>query len=190
MLPELDGRAVIRAVRRDDEAGATPILILSRPRLDARSDRRPRGRRRRLPAEAVLAGRARPAREVDPAPDGRAPADAAGTDRRHAAPTGPDHRHADLVIDLDRYEVTRDGEPIPLTRVEFRLLQTLARGRRPRPHPRPAARRGLRPATRPRSSTGPIDVHIGRLRDKLGDDADAPRYVATVRGVGYRAARA
>ena len=29
MLPELDGRAVIRAVRRDDEAGATPILIIS-----------------------------------------------------------------------------------------------------------------------------------------------------------------
>ena len=29
MLPELDGRAVIRAVRRDDEAGATPIIILS-----------------------------------------------------------------------------------------------------------------------------------------------------------------
>ena len=33
-----------------------------------------------------------------------------------------------------------------------------------------------------------VDVHIGRLRDKLGDDADDPRYVATVRGVGYRAA--
>ena len=33
-----------------------------------------------------------------------------------------------------------------------------------------------------------IDVHVGRLRDKLGDDAEQPRYVATVRGVGYRAA--
>ena len=32
-----------------------------------------------------------------------------------------------------------------------------------------------------------IDVHIGRLRDKLSDDADRPRYIATVRGVGYRA---
>ena len=32
-----------------------------------------------------------------------------------------------------------------------------------------------------------VDVHIGRLRDKLGDDAEQPRYVATVRGVGYRA---
>jgi DNA-binding response OmpR family regulator len=33
-----------------------------------------------------------------------------------------------------------------------------------------------------------IDVHIGRLREKLDDDPDRPRYVATVRGVGYRAA--
>jgi DNA-binding response OmpR family regulator len=33
-----------------------------------------------------------------------------------------------------------------------------------------------------------VDVHIGRLRDKLGDDAEHPRYVATVRGAGYRAA--
>jgi two-component system alkaline phosphatase synthesis response regulator PhoP len=33
-----------------------------------------------------------------------------------------------------------------------------------------------------------IDVHIGRLREKLGDDAGAPRYIATIRGVGYRAA--
>ena len=34
-----------------------------------------------------------------------------------------------------------------------------------------------------------VDVHVGRLRDKLGDDAERPRYVATVRGVGYRTAR-
>ncbi len=33
-----------------------------------------------------------------------------------------------------------------------------------------------------------VDVHIGRLRDKLGDNAEQPRYVATVRGAGYRAA--
>jgi DNA-binding response OmpR family regulator len=33
-----------------------------------------------------------------------------------------------------------------------------------------------------------VDVHIRRLRDKLGDDPDDPRYVATVRGTGYRSA--
>jgi DNA-binding response OmpR family regulator len=31
-----------------------------------------------------------------------------------------------------------------------------------------------------------IDVHVGRLREKLGDPADRPRYIATVRGAGYR----
>ena len=69
MLPELDGRAVIRAVRRDDEAAAHADPRPVRAELHHRSHRRPRGRRRRLPAQAVLPGRARPAREVDPAPD-------------------------------------------------------------------------------------------------------------------------
>ena len=32
-----------------------------------------------------------------------------------------------------------------------------------------------------------IDVLVGRLRDRLGDAADAPRFIVTVRGVGYRA---
>jgi two-component system alkaline phosphatase synthesis response regulator PhoP len=32
-----------------------------------------------------------------------------------------------------------------------------------------------------------IDVYVRRLRERLGDVAEAPRYVATVRGVGYRA---
>jgi DNA-binding response OmpR family regulator len=31
-----------------------------------------------------------------------------------------------------------------------------------------------------------VDVHLGHVRRKLGDDADDPRYVVTVRGVGYR----
>ena len=32
-----------------------------------------------------------------------------------------------------------------------------------------------------------IDVHVGRLREKLGESLDKPRYIATVRGAGYRA---
>ena len=57
MLPELDGRAVIRAVRRDEQAGRDADPRPLGPRHDPRPDRRPRGRRRRLPAEAVLARR-------------------------------------------------------------------------------------------------------------------------------------
>jgi DNA-binding response OmpR family regulator len=38
-------------------------------------------------------------------------------------------------------------------------------------------------------STKTLDVHIGWLRRKLGDDSNNPRYIETVRGVGFRFAR-
>ena len=81
----------------------------------------------------------------------------------------------------------RGDELVPLTTVEFRLLLALVAA-----DGRVLTRDQLLDVV-----YGPddgevldrtIDVHIGRLRDKLGDDAAAPRYVATVRGVGYRAA--
>ena len=97
-------------------------------------------------------------------------------------------RHADLVLDPDRHEVRQAGRPIDLTRVEFRLLETILAA-----DGRVLSRDQLLDAVYGDDGAEildrTIDVHIGRLRDKLGDDADAPRYVATVRGVGYRAAR-
>ena len=111
---------------------------------------------------------------------GRAPA---ATD----ASSRPPLTLADLTIDLDRYEVTRAGRPIPLTRVEFRLLTSLIEA-----GGRVLTRDQLLDAVYGQDGADvldrTVDVHIGRLRDKLGDDADDPRYVATVRGVGYRAA--
>ena len=110
-----------------------------------------------------------------------APADA-------TTPTRPPLVHGDLALDRDRFEVTRDGEPVPLTRVEFRLLETILAA-----DGRVLTRDQLLDAVYGDDGAEildrTIDVHIGRLRDKLGDDPDRPRYVATVRGVGYRAAR-
>jgi len=179
MLPELDGRAVIRAVRRDDTAAATPILVLSArgttiDRIagfeDGADDYLPKPF---SPAELVL--RVKSILRRSPT----APTDAAA--RRPVV-------FGDLLIDADRVEVTRDGEPIALTRVEFRLLTTLidADGR-------VLTRDQLLDAVYGQDQAEvldrTVDVHIGRLRDKLGDDAERPRYVATVRGIGYRAAR-
>jgi DNA-binding response OmpR family regulator len=180
MLPELDGRAVIRAVRRDDEARTTPIIVLS-----ARGSTLDR-----------IAGLEDGADDYLPKPF--SPAELVlrikSVLRRSAAPATTDPgahsllAHGDLVVDLDRYEVTRGGETIPLTRVEFRLLQTIIEA-----DGRVLSRDQLLDAVYGRDQADildrTVDVHIGRLRDKLGDDADAPRYVATVRGVGYRAAR-
>jgi DNA-binding response OmpR family regulator len=178
MLPELDGRAVIRAVRRDDEAAATPILIISArgsttDRIagfeDGADDYLPKPF---SPAELVLRVKSI-LRRTAAAPD--------------AAPRVP-LELADLRIDLDRHEVTRDDRPIPLTRVEFLLLKTLIEA-----GGRVLSRDQLLDAVYGQDGDvldRTVDVHIGRLRDKLGDDADVPRYVTTVRGVGYRAARA
>ena len=77
--------------------------------------------------------------------------------------------------------------PIPLTNVEFRLLSSLVEA-----GGRVLSRDRLLDAVYGQDATEvldrTVDVHIGRLRDKLGDDAERPRYVATVRGVGYRVA--
>jgi DNA-binding response OmpR family regulator len=196
MLPELDGRAVIRAVRGDDEAGATPILIISArgstlDRItgleDGADDYLPKPF---SPAELVLRVKSILRRTGGGTP-ANAPA-AAATDRwaSHPSPRPAPRTlaHADLVMDLDRFEVLRGGTAIDLTRVEFRLLQTLLEA-----DGRVLTRDQLLDAVYGQDQSEvmdrTIDVHIGRLRDKLADDADAPRYVATVRGIGYRAAR-
>ncbi len=89
-----------------------------------------------------------------------------------------------LRIDLARREVHRDGQPVALTRKEFALLSMLAR--------QPG-----RIVTQPqllREVWGPThqdDAHylrvlVGKLRQKLGDEASAPKYIVTEPGVGLR----
>ena len=97
---------------------------------------------------------------------------------REAVSFGP------LTLDLAAREVHLDGAPVDLTRTEFDILAALA-GR-----PRGVFTRGQLIE----EVWGPgwvgdehlVDVHIGHLRRKLGDDPAEPRFVRTVRGVGYR----
>ena len=81
-------------------------------------------------------------------------------------------------------EVRLDGSPVELTRIEFDLLDTLSA------EPRVAFSRGqlLERVWGPGwfGDDHVVDVHIANLRRKLGDDPTAPRYLRTVRGVGYR----
>jgi two-component system alkaline phosphatase synthesis response regulator PhoP len=185
MLPELDGRAVIRAVRRDETGADTPILVLSArgttlDRIagleDGADDYLPKPF---SPAELVLRVKSILRRADQARPEGTSD-DAIPVARGRLT-------HADLVLDPERYEVTRGGTPVTLTRVEFRLLQVLLEA-----DGRVLTRDQLLDAVYGQEEAEvldrTIDVHVGRLRDKLGDDADEPRYVATVRGVGYRAA--
>lgn len=88
-----------------------------------------------------------------------------------------------LVIDPESRDVTVDGVAVDLTRTEFDLLAAMAS--------RPKAaltRRQLIDAVWGQDWFGDehvVDVHVGHVRTKLGDDANEPRFVRTVRGVGY-----
>ena len=89
-----------------------------------------------------------------------------------------------LRIDPLGRDVWLDRQPIDLTRTEFDLLAALSA------RPRMAfSRQQLIDAVWGATWVGDehlVDVHIGHLRRKLGDDANRPRFVRTVRGVGYR----
>lgn len=89
-----------------------------------------------------------------------------------------------LSIDPEARELWLDGELVDLTRIEFDILATLAA------RPRMAfSRRQLIDAVWGANWIGDehlVDVHVGHLRRKLGDEAVAGRFVHTVRGVGYR----
>ena len=104
--------------------------------------------------------------------------------RPRAVPVSPSVTTVgDLVVDEESRTVTVAGAPVELTRTEFDLLATMAA------RPRLAfSRRQLIDAVWGADWFGDehlVDVHVGHLRRKLGDDASEPRYVRTVRGVGY-----
>ncbi len=107
--------------------------------------------------------------------------------RRRAAPPARGEtilRAADLVVDRARREVTADGRRVELTTLEFAILEALARD--------PGVvltRQQLLDAAWGPDFVGDdhvLEVHVGNLRRKLGDEPASPRYVETVRGVGYR----
>jgi DNA-binding response OmpR family regulator len=93
-----------------------------------------------------------------------------------------------LEIDLARHRVAVDGHAVQLTTIEFNLLARLARD--------PGvvlSRQQLLDRVWGAAFVGDdhlLDVHIGKLRRKLGDDPASPRFVETVRGVGFRLAEA
>jgi two-component system, OmpR family, alkaline phosphatase synthesis response regulator PhoP len=89
-----------------------------------------------------------------------------------------------LVIDKRRHEVTLAGQPVDLTPLEFQILERLAS------EPgRAWSRNDLLDQVWSTDYEGyqrNVDPHINRLRQKIEADPKEPRYVLTVRGVGYK----
>ena len=175
-LPDGDGRDVCRALRR---RSSVPILMLT-----ARGTETDRIVGLELGADDYVvkpfsarevAARIRAVlRRTDAAPPRAEPV--AGAD--DAIELG------DVRLDRARRIVTRGDQEVDLARKEFELLQYLMEN-------------AGRVVTRDRlleevwdmnwfGSTKTLDVHVRWLRRKLGDDPSAPRYLHTVRGVGFR----
>jgi DNA-binding response OmpR family regulator len=174
MLPELDGLALMRIVRERSEV---PIVILS-----ARGSAADRVYGIHEGADDYLVKPFSPAELVV-----RVKAVLRRTERASGRPKDRGMiQHGDLAIDLDRLEVRRADRPVALTAAEFRLLTALVQAEG-RVLTRQVLLDALYGPVQGDALERTIDVHVGRLRDKLGEDVDRPRYIATVRGAGYRA---
>ncbi len=168
-LPGLDGLDVCRALRRESDV---PIIMLT-----ARAEEADRLIGLELGADDYITKPFSPRELV---------ARVRAVLRRVRGGVQPPAvvRAGDLAIDLHAHRVTRGGETVALTRIEFKLLATLAQ------NPGQAFTRdqlvahlhGVTYEGFDRS----VDSHIKNLRRKLEPDPIEPRYIQTVYGVGYR----
>ena len=169
MMPGEDGFSLTRWLREQrGPAGKTPVLMLT-----ARGEAEDRIEGLKLGADDYLAKPFEPEELVL-----RIEAILRrGADR--PTPGGP------LVLgrckfDPDRGELTYDSEPVRLTEAEVALLRRLARTPHDAVDRLELAHDTVDPSGRA------VDVQVTRLRRKIEDDPKTPRYLQTVRGVGYR----
>ncbi len=173
MLPRLGGLEVVREIRKDDPD--LPVLILSAKGQE--SDK--------------VAGLQLGADDYIVKPFGLkellARIDALLRRRRGRGETGPNRairRVGDVEIDLDTRKAKASGRLLELTSREFDLLAFFVT------HPdRVHSREQLMEAvwgSRYFGTARTVDNFVARLRAHIGDDAESPRHLETVRGIGYR----
>jgi DNA-binding response OmpR family regulator len=170
MLPHVDGWEVCREVRRSSDV---PILILS-----ARGEEHERIRGLTLGADDYV---------VKPFSPGELVARVNNILRR-VRPDLPSRgkrlSYLELVLDLEKRQVTLRGREVSLTLSEYKLLEALMTSAG-----RTFLREELLECLYPHGEAVTervIDVHIGNLRQKIEDDPSHPCYVLTARGLGYR----
>ncbi len=177
MLPEVSGDDVLKAIRADPATQAVPVLILT-----AKRERAERIQGLELGADDYLTKPFSP-RELVLRVD--AILRRAQGELKAGAGGGRILRAGSLRVDTGAHIVTLDDEEIQLTPTELRLLQTLMerRGRTQSRHQLLTEAWDVDPAAASRLHTRTVDMHVRRLRGKLGP---AGEWIETVRGFGYR----
>ncbi|MET0851640.1 MAG: response regulator transcription factor [Candidatus Rokuibacteriota bacterium] len=171
MLPELDGLEVCRRLRRDPATATTPVIMLT-----AKGDEIDRVVGLEIGADDYVAKPFSPKELL-------ARVRAVLRRTRPAAPKAEPLSAGTITLDPGTYAVTVGGAPVTLTPKEFDLLRALldARGR-------VLSREFLLDRVWGYARAGEIesrtvDVHVRRLRAKLGDEG---RRILTIKNVGYR----
>jgi len=176
LLPGQDGIEICKQVKADQEIRSMPVMFLSA--LDSETDRvlglemgaedyvvKPFSMRELL-ARIKARLRSQPAAAPPPAPE---------VDRIQCGP---------LELDPARHSVRLQGRPVELTATEFRLLEHFMR------HPGLVFQRSrLLDAVwtnRTDVMERTVDAYVVRLRNKLEDEPTKPRWIESMRGVGYR----
>jgi two-component system, OmpR family, response regulator RegX3 len=170
-LPDGDGREVCRALRRES---SVPIIMLT-----ARGTETDRVVGLELGADDYVVKPFSSAEVI-----ARIRAVLRRTGREATTTPDPQVEIDGLRLDPAARSATLDGEPLDLSRKEFDLLARLMRDAG-----RVVTREDLMSDVWDENwfgSTKTLDVHIGFLRRKLDDDAADPRFLHTVRGVGFR----
>lgn len=163
MLPGTYGMDILRQLREGSEV---PVLVLS-----ARNDTADKVRALKLGADDYMTKPFWPEELVERV---RARLRRPAMQRQSCVEVGP------LQVDLQAREVRLQGKPVELTRVEFNLLAALARRPGSAVTRQWLAENVLDPEREGTERT--LDVHVSRLRRKLGPD----KLIETVWGIGYR----
>lgn len=169
MLPGKDGIEILQEIRKESD---TPVIMLT-----AKSETADVVRGLEAGADDYVPKPFKPAELVARVRARLRESDSPSTDQLSIG---------DLTVDIAGHEVTRDGERINLTPLEFDLLAALAR----RPGQVLTREELLEEIWGYRHQGGDarlVNVHVQRLRSKVEKDPDNPEVVLTVRGVGYKA---
>ncbi|MGZ8435176.1 MAG: response regulator [Candidatus Binatia bacterium] len=174
MMPGMSGLEVCRVLRGQDETAKLPILMLT-----AKAGEADRVLGLELGADDYLAKPFSPRELVARVRAILRRANGAGQTE-----TLPAYQKGDLKIDFATYEVAVRGKPIKLTLKEFELLKFLVQ------NPSRVLNRdqlldrvwGGETFVTPRT----VDVHIRRLRKAIEKDDSNPKWILTLRGVGYK----